>query len=653
VIATPAAGVLAAPRFAWLAFLRRELAPEPDRVETTLRMVLTTVLVVVISMTLEIPEMAVSAYMVFFIQREDPVTTALTGVGGMVGLTAGLALSVLAYRLTIEYPAARVAVMASAFFCGMFLWRASADPATGFLVGWLPAFMIMVMHALVDGFSNPESIVRFALWMWVALAFPISILIAMNLLLFPADPERILRRELAARLRAVAGVLTDLAENRQHGASAELTVFAEAGSPRLFKLLSLAGIRHTAVKRQSAQHEALITLIDRLVSAAAAVSLVKAAVLPALPAAHLKALSDECAGLAEAIESDSPRAGLHATSRQEYPLALLTEVDGLVQAIRLALHAGPAARLPSLPEATRKKRFFATDAFTNPVNPQFALKTTLALMMCYVAYTAVDWPGIHTCVITCAFVALTSTGATLHKSTLRILGCLIGGAIAIVVTVFVTPHLESITELALLIAVVAAPAAWIASGSERLSYLGLQMAFAFFLGVLQGYAPATEITMVRDRIVGILFGNLVMLFVFVCIWPERASAGAWHKLAGALRGLARLVTTINRDVDIGRTQSEVQKLRLEIYEQLGTARKLTEAARFEPDAYTPGGKRELGRLNEQLVASQTAFIAALSLAEVDARNDPPSKDEIELYRTLVSSVEALAPITGARTPEQS
>jgi multidrug resistance protein MdtO len=167
------------------------------------------------------------------------------------------------------------------------------------------------------------------------------------------------------------------------------------------------------------------------------------------------------------------------------------------------------------------------------------------------------------------------------------------------------------------------------------------MAFAFFLCVLQGYAPGTEITMVRDRIVGILFGNLVMLFVFVYIWPERAGAGAWHKLSGALRGLARLVTVTNRHDGITRRQAEVQMLRLEIYGELGTARQLAETARFEPDAYTPSGQRDLARLNDQLVAAQTAFVAALSLAEADVRSDSPSRDEIELYRTLAASVDAL------------
>jgi hypothetical protein len=43
----------------------KELAPAPDRLNATLRIVLTCVLVVVISMALEIPEMALSVYMVF------------------------------------------------------------------------------------------------------------------------------------------------------------------------------------------------------------------------------------------------------------------------------------------------------------------------------------------------------------------------------------------------------------------------------------------------------------------------------------------------------------------------------------------------------------------------------------------------------------
>jgi multidrug resistance protein MdtO len=164
---------------------------------------------------------------------------------------------------------------------------------------------------------------------------------------------------------------------------------------------------------------------------------------------------------------------------------------------------------------------FKPDAFTNPAHVQFALKVTLAAMFCYIVYSAVDWPGIHTAFITCTFIALESTEATLYKGTLRIIGCVIGGALALFSIVFLIPHMETIASLVVLVACVAAIAGWVTTGSHRISYAGLQIAFAFFLSVFQGYAPDTDLDKVRDRVVGILFGLLVTAFVFKYIWPER------------------------------------------------------------------------------------------------------------------------------------
>src|SRR5207249_6510223 len=52
--------------------------------------------------------------------------------------------------------------------------------------------------------------------------------------------------------------------------------------------------------------------------------------------------------------------------------------------------------------------------------------------------------------------------------------------------------------------------------------LNLQIAFAFFYSVFQGYAPDTDLDNVRNRVVGILFGLIVTGLVFRYIWPERA-----------------------------------------------------------------------------------------------------------------------------------
>jgi multidrug resistance protein MdtO len=82
------------------------------------------------------------------------------------------------------------------------------------------------------------------------------------------------------------------------------------------------------------------------------------------------------------------------------------------------------------------------------------------------------------------------------------------------------PHMETIPSLVVLVACASAIAGWVATGSERISYAGLQLAFAFFYGVFQGYAPDTDLDNVRNRVVGILFGLIVTGFVFQYIWPE-------------------------------------------------------------------------------------------------------------------------------------
>ena len=79
------------------------------------------VLCVIISMALQVPELATSAYMVFFISKESKLLTTITGVLGLIGLTIGIGGTLLLYKFTYGHPELRIPGMAIALFLGMYV----------------------------------------------------------------------------------------------------------------------------------------------------------------------------------------------------------------------------------------------------------------------------------------------------------------------------------------------------------------------------------------------------------------------------------------------------------------------------------------------------------------------------------------------------
>ena len=105
--------------------------------------------------------------------------------------------------------------------------------------------------------------------------------------------------------------------------------------------------------------------------------------------------------------------------------------------------------------------------------------------------------------------------------------------------IFLIPYLTSITALMVVVFVGALAAGYVSAGSERISYAGFQIAFAFFLCVIQGSSPAFDLSTARDRVIGILLGNVVAyLVVYQCLASQRRQAhrsGNCRTLAPARR----------------------------------------------------------------------------------------------------------------------
>src|SRR5882724_2692544 len=169
----------------WLGWPRRELATTRARKIRTAIIVAGAVLCVIISMALQVPQLATSAYMVFFISKESKLLTTITGVGGVIVLTIGIGATLLLYKFTYGHPELRVPGMAIALFLGMWLSRVLVIGPLGFLLG----FVVAVSQSVGEEVPSPEQLVRGLLWLWVALAYAIAVTVALNLLFLPDTPK--------------------------------------------------------------------------------------------------------------------------------------------------------------------------------------------------------------------------------------------------------------------------------------------------------------------------------------------------------------------------------------------------------------------------------------------------------------------------------
>ena len=185
-------------------------------------------------------------------------------------------------------------------------------------------------------------------------------------------------------------------------------------------------------------------------------------------------------------------------------------------------------------------------------------------------------------------------------------------------------------------------AAWVAFGSERISYMGLQIALAFDLGVLTDYGPSTQIDPIRDRFIGIVLGILIISTVFSLVWPEDASSIARQKLAASLRAIARLLNIRGGN----ESNSERDGFELEIASHLAEANAYQEHAGFEALIHGPPAS-EGPDLETATSVVESVYVASLPWIRQQAATMPDLETtvrELDMVKPLVDAVEASAAI---------
>jgi multidrug resistance protein MdtO len=547
-------------------FLKQELTPYPGRAWVVGRVTISATIVMLLVMTFRIPNGYLGALFTLLISRENPTATLRAGFQTVLIFLIGTLYTVFSVRMLIDDPLTHFLwVVASIFLC-FYLLRivdyGTAGPLGFMVLGAIPLWD----QSAIDVNTRMED----TLWLTGVVTLGVVVTVAVEYVFRGVHPTTDLTEGIEIRLQTVENVLRSAATERPLEGEWEkkLSLYSTVGTSRLRGLI----LRSPYSPHFKSQMGTAIALVGRLIDIAASFQL---------------ALSERT----QAINPDDRQRCLRLADEVGDVIKNLMQQQ-LPAEIKRPLQAIPS-QLPFLPTMERTaalipKAFsgsesvdtlvsapldeegpapmFAADAFSNPAHVQFALRGTLAAMVCYVTYTAINWPGLSTSVVTCFITALSTIGSSRQKQVLRLSGAIIGGFIfGMGAQIFVLPYLDSIAGFTPLFIVVTAISAWISTASARLSYLGVQLALAFYLINLQEFTIQTSLAIARDRVFGVLLGLVSMGLFFDLLWVRNATNEMQAVFARNLETFAELAEQLLEGDHI-KAIKRIRKLRDQINE---------------------------------------------------------------------------------------
>ena len=562
-----------------LAELLRLLMPFPGRLEFAVRLALICALTTLVVEIYQTPDPALTVYLVFFLNKPDRGTSLILSIAMLALFSLIVPSLIIVAIIVVDYPVWRVASMAAISLGLLFLASASKLRPIGGVVALIVAYALDLLGTVHGG----EIATRALLYLWLFVGIPAGVSIGVNLLLAP-PPRLLAEQALARRLRLAATMLRAPSESIRR----DFTECLREGNGELQKWLKLALVEKSAAREHiEALRQAAATSFEIL----ALTDVMDRDVEAALPAPLRQRLTLTLDAMARILDDGRYPIDIEFEAAADGEPSLPPRAAEVLAGVREALIAFAGAAPDAQPHgeavpdtqphgpANKSGGFFLPDAFTNPEHVYYALKTTAAAMFCYVLYSLLDWPGIHTCLITVYIVSLGTTAETVEKLTLRILGCLVGAAAGIAAIVYLIPSITSIGGLMVVVFLASLVSAWVAAGSPRIAYAGFQIAFAFFLCVIQGAGPSFDLTTARDRVIGILLGNIVVYVLFANIWPVSVGKRIDPAMAALLRCLGGLLTEVSKSAR--RSQAP------ELQEMLAGIEQDLDLALYEPPSIRP------------------------------------------------------------------
>ncbi|MBJ2108040.1 FUSC family protein [Proteus terrae] len=499
--------------------VKKDLLPFDFRLATTWRIALLCALMAAIAMIYEIPESAISCYLIIYLIKADAVQNILLSVGVIILCSIVVCIIFVLFNLTIQNIILRFFFMA--LFSAVFMYLASASSLGD--IGNLVALVIAFLMTLIDDIPVGDVATRALLYALLMAVSPMLLVILFNFFV-GINPRKLLLNRIATRFSIASDFFLGRKES-QLEISELLSTQTECKRYLMFiKMFYLRG-------RED------IKWLENIIDNSYQILIMSLTFDKNTPTSIRFLLSKRCLEIADCFTHHQIDK-IKDKQQAQYTISKIHLLNTFNKILSNKREIKPVQK---------KTPFFVSDAFTNPNHKYFALKTTIAAILCYIFYDYFKWQGIHTAMITCYVVALTSVGETVHKLTLRITGCLIGALIGMISLLYIIPNLSDVFELMVLIFFCLLPAAWVAVGNERISYAGVQVGLAFLLTTLHGFKPSFDMDVVSDRILGILLGNIVMYIIFTKVWPSSIVNTIYKQITSILDNYIDLRYSTNKN----------------------------------------------------------------------------------------------------------
>jgi multidrug resistance protein MdtO len=575
-------------------------------------MTVTATLVMIIVETFSIPNAFLAALFSILLARENLAATWHGGriiVLGFVGASLYTLLGVMLFR---GYPITHFFWVIGSLYLVFFVIRTTTNYAAALAF----AIPIAVAVPIWDRTLPSELQVEGTLWLVLIIAVGAGVTVATEAIYRIFDRSDPLIRSVDDLLLAVQQVAEGIAAHRTPPKSIldRVLQYQMIGTGRLRMTLQRQGLDPT----RRAQRSALVSLAGRLIGLAA-----NLASTPPQPgddeAIRLRALSEKLG----AIRTDLRESGgisasppvLEGQPSSRFPMLQEMErtVAIIIEVFQRDQIVGDSQNAPG---RDWWRALLLPDAFQNPEYQRFAFAGCLAASVCYFLYNALDWPGIGTtAVLTCIVTALSTVGTSLQAQFLRLAGFVVGGLVmGISAQILILPGIDTIFGFALFFAAGTAIAAWFATSSPRLSYFGVQIALSFYFVNLTDPRIQTDLTIARDKLVGVLLGILAMGFFFNRFGTKSDAEQLKKLLVRNVRMLAQLgVCLVVRDRAIA--VSQIGRLRSQINDNFAGLESQMDTARFEFEFRHRGEEdvAECGRIQKAQPALRSIYLLENSL----------------------------------------